>query len=63
MEENITSRTSILRGNNTTPPIHVGLAQHPIHGPGARSLTHSERERDTFLFAMHGDYSTHFVCY
>ena len=28
-----------MRGNNTTPPIHVGLAQHHKNGPGARSLT------------------------
>ena len=26
--ENIISRISILKGNNTTPPIRVGLAQH-----------------------------------
>ena len=25
---------SILRGNNTTPPIHVGLAQHHRKGAG-----------------------------
>ena len=35
--ENIISRTSILRCNNTTPPIHVGLAQH---------LIKTDRERD-----------------
>ena len=40
MGENTTSRTSILRGNHTTPPIHVGLAQqHPKKGGRGRGLS------------------------
>ena len=36
--ENITSQTSFFSGNNTTPPTHVGIAQHPKKwGLGARS--------------------------
>ena len=35
-----------MRGNNTTPPIHVGLAQHHIkRGPGARSLIDTDCEK------------------
>ena len=38
-----------MRGNNTTPPIHVGLAQQSYkNGPGARSLTHL-KEFDTIV--------------
>ena len=37
--ENITSRTFILRGNNTTPPIHMSLAQHPKKGGRGHGLS------------------------
>ena len=30
-----------MRGNNTTPPIHVGLAQHPIKAGRGRGLAHN----------------------
>ena len=41
MGENTTSRTSILRGNNTTLSIHVGLAQHPIKKGAEGTVSHS----------------------
>ena len=30
-----------MRGNNTTPPIHMGLAQHPIKAGRGRGLAHN----------------------
>ena len=47
-----------MRGNNTTPPTHVGLAQHPYkNGPGAQSLTETTYEgtkkvKDTKLLIL-----------
>ena len=37
--ENIISRISILKGNNTTPSIHVVLAQYPIKTSRGHNLS------------------------